>query len=282
LKPESLKNEPKNGRAAPPSRTAEAPEPPWRRKARRDVFEGDVAVVELRSRLATAPERVLEPAIPPSPPRTVGAGVRLMGGVLVAAGVAGIAGYFWGFRLSTQSPQLAPASDQADVRTALSTPAATLTASNPDSARPSAPPAAATGPAPVDARGAPHDATSVDAARRPMPSARPISPSSASRPRASTDDASEIAAKMKIGAELMANGDITAARMMFERAAEAGEAAAAFALAETYDPVVLRRLRLRGGIAPDVALARRWYEKARDLGSIAAPERIVRLTQIPQ
>jgi TPR repeat protein len=70
--------------------------------------------------------------------------------------------------------------------------------------------------------------------------------------------------------------------MMFDRAAEAGEAAAAFALAETYDPVALRRLRLRGGIAPDVALARRWYEKARDLGSIAAPERIVRLTQIPQ
>jgi TPR repeat protein len=115
-----------------------------------------------------------------------------------------------------------------------------------------------------------------------MQSARPISPSSASRPPASADDASEIAAKMKIGAELMANGDVTAARMMFERAAEAGEAAAAFALAETYDPAVLRRLRLRGGIAPDVALARRWYEKARDLGSIAAPERIVRLTQIPQ
>jgi TPR repeat protein len=118
-----------------------------------------------------------------------------------------------------------------------------------------------------------------------MPSAagpRSISPSSASRPPTAADDASEIAAKMKIGTELMASGDITAARMMFERAAEAGEAAGAFALAETYDPVVLRRLRLRGGIAPDVALARRWYEKARDLGSIAAPERIVRLTQIPQ
>jgi hypothetical protein len=331
LKPESLKDEssknqpskdePKNVHAAPSSRTTEAPEPPWKRKARRDVFEGDVAVVELRSRLAKAPERVLEPAVPPSTPPTVGAGVRLMGGVLMAAAVAGIAGYFWGFRLSTQSPQLAPASDQANVRTALSTPAATLTASNPDSARPSGPstkspqfapasnqtyalpapsrpaanlkapnsdpeppsrPTVATGPAPVDARGAANDVTSVDAARRPMPSARPISPSSASRPPASTNDASEIAAKMKIGAELMANGDVTAARMMFERAAEAGEAAAAFALAETYDPVVLRRLRLRGGIAPDVALARRWYEKARDLGSIAAPERIVRLTPIPQ
>jgi TPR repeat protein len=121
---------------------------------------------------------------------------------------------------------------------------------------------------------------SVAAARRLTPFARPVSPSSALRPPASA--APEIAAKMKIGAELMATGDVTAARMMFERAAEAGEATAAFALAETYDPAVLRRLRLRGGISPDVALARRWYEKARDLGSIAAPERIVRLTQIPQ
>ena len=326
LKPEASKNqpskdEPKNVHAAPPSGTTEAPEPPWKRKARRDVFEGDVAVVELRSRLAKTPERVLEPAVPPSTTPTVGAGLRLMGGVLMAAAVAGVTGYFWGFRLSTQSPEVAPASDQASVRTAPSTVAANLTASNPDSGRPSGPsnkspqfvpasnqtnalpapsrpaanlrapnsdpeprsrPTAATGPAPVDARGAANDVTSVDAARRPMPSARPISPSAASRPPASADDASEIAAKMKIGAELMASGDITAARMMFERAAEAGEAAAAFALAETYDPVVLRRLRLRGGIAPDVALARRWYEKARDLGSIAAPERIVRLTQIPQ
>jgi TPR repeat protein len=87
---------------------------------------------------------------------------------------------------------------------------------------------------------------------------------------------------MEIGKDLMANGDIMAARMMFQRAAEAGDAAAAFALAETYDPVVLGRLRLRGGIAPDVALARNWYEKARDLGSVTAPDRIVRLTRLPK
>jgi hypothetical protein len=331
LKPESLKNEssknqplrdePKNVRAAPSSRPTEAPEPPWKRKALRGVFEGDVAVVELRSRLALGSERVPEPAVPASTVPTVAAVGRLIGGVLMAAAVAGVTGYFWGFRLSTKPPEVTPVSDQANVRPAPSTVAVNLSASNPDSGRPSGPstkspqfvpasnqtnalpapsrpaanlkapnfdpkppsrPMAATGPTPVDARGAASDATSVDAARRPTPPARPISPSSASRPPASADDASEIAAKMKIGADLMASGDITAARMMFERAAEAGEAAAAFALAETYDPVVLRRLRIRGGIAPDVALARRWYEKARDLGSIAAPERIVRLTQIPQ
>jgi len=293
LKPESLqpepaknqpsKDEPKNVGAAPSSRTTEAPEPPWRRKTRRGVFEGDVAVVELRSRLALAPERVPEPAAPVSTAPTFAAVLRLMGGVLMAAAVAGVTGYLWGFRLTIKSPQLAPASDQANVLPARSTPAA-LKAAPPDSTRPSAP-AATMAPPPVDGRNAADDVTSVDAAQRPTPSVtepRRILPSPASQTPASVQDASEIAAKMKIGAELMASGDITAARMMFQRAAEAGEAAGAFALAETYDPVVLRRLRLRGGITPDVALARSWYEKARDLGSIAAPERIVRLTQIPQ
>src|SRR6266481_5701463 len=280
LKPEPSKNEasknqlpgdePKNVGAAPPSRPTEAPEPPWKRKARRGVFEGDVAVVELRSRLALGSERIPEPAVPRSTVPTAAAVVRLTGGVLMAAAVAGVTGYFWGFKLSTKPPQFAPASSQTNTLPAPPRPAANLKVPN---SEPPSRPAAATSPGPVDARGAANDATSVDAARRPMQSARPISPSSASRPPAFADDASEIAAKMKIGAELMANGDVTAARMMFERAAEAGDAAAAFALAETYDPVMLRRLRLRGGIAPDVALARRWYEKARDLGSIAAPER---------
>jgi hypothetical protein len=54
------------------------------------------------------------------------------------------------------------------------------------------------------------------------------------------------------------------------------------ALAETYDPAVLGTMRLRGGITPDPALARQWYEKARDMGAGAAPERIARLTQNPQ
>jgi len=95
-------------------------------------------------------------------------------------------------------------------------------------------------------------------------------------------DAAEIAVKMKTGTELMASGDIAAARMMFRRAAEAGEAAGAFALAETYDPVVLRKLGTIGGITSDIAMAQSWYEKARDLGSTTAPGRIVRLTRLPE
>jgi hypothetical protein len=331
LKPESLRNEPsrnppskdesKNVRAAPSSSATEMSEPPWKRKTRRGVFEGDVAVVELRSRLALGPERIPEPTGPTANTPAFGGTLRLFGGVLTAAAVAGVAGYLWGVRLSSRPPQLASASDQADVRPALSTAPASLKAPPPNAERPpglstkspphasasnqanAAPappsppanakapsadsgrpagPAAAISSLPADARGSANDVTPVDTIRRPVPPARPVSPSSASRPPSSADDASEIAAKMKMGTELMANGDVAAARLMFERAAEAGDAAGAFALAETYDPVVLRRLHLRGGVVPDVALARKWYETARDLGSVAAPERLSRLAQLPQ
>ena len=52
-----------------------------------------------------------------------------------------------------------------------------------------------------------------------------------------------------------------------------GNAAAALALGETYDPTI------PGARAPvDVAMARAWYEKARDLGSTEATVRLDRLT----
>jgi TPR repeat protein len=95
-------------------------------------------------------------------------------------------------------------------------------------------------------------------------------------------DADEIALMMKSGAELMAYGDISAARLMYQRAAEAGDAMAALALAETYDPLVLRRVNPKGGITPDIALAHTWYEKAKDLGSAVAPERLERLARLPE
>jgi hypothetical protein len=86
---------------------------------------------------------------------------------------------------------------------------------------------------------------------------------------------------MNIGVELMTWGDVTKARIMFQRVAEAGDGAAAFALAETYDPIALKELRPREEIMPDLALARTWYEKARDLGSLRARERISRLALLP-
>ena len=95
-------------------------------------------------------------------------------------------------------------------------------------------------------------------------------------------EAAEIALMVKSGTEFMANGNIGAARMMFQPAAEAGNPVAAFALAETYDPLVLSKLGAKGGITPDVALAHNWYEKAKEQGSTVAPERLERLARLPE
>jgi len=374
----NLNDAPKRGDAVP-SRTMpeppEPPEPPWKRKTQHGVFAGDVAAVELRSRLALVPDRIPEPP-PASAARVFVAVGQLIGVILVAAAVAGVVGYLWSSAPSAKPPRRVLASNQADLRPGVSASAANHKASSFDSTLPAARPAA-TGLAPVDARGVAKEQNSRDAAsalrqltvnavrlRQVDEPAQltisaagaganvavvvgglaPGSALSAGAPagpnawRLSTEDfsktavtpprgfvgvmdltlelrladntvldhkglqlewsgrsalstgkslsqgadAAEIALMMKNGAQLMTNGDIAAARMMFQRAAEAGEAMGAFALAETYDPSMLKKLGTRGGITSDIALAQNWYEKARDLGSTVAPERLERLARVPE
>jgi len=78
------------------------------------------------------------------------------------------------------------------------------------------------------------------------------------------------------GDEMLAQGNIAAARLFFRRAAEAGLAQGAFALAATFDPVELRRVGALT-VRPDQAEARKWYERARDLGLAEAGDRLQRL-----
>lgn len=78
---------------------------------------------------------------------------------------------------------------------------------------------------------------------------------------------------IKRGQEFMGQGRVSAARLVFQRAADACDKQAALALAATYDPIMLERL----GIAmldPDVAAARSWYEKAKELGSPEASRQL--------
>jgi hypothetical protein len=89
-------------------------------------------------------------------------------------------------------------------------------------------------------------------------------------------DADELAMLIRRGEEFIATGDLAAARLMLQRAAEGGAARAALALAGTYDPNVLEQLRVKG-FAPDVTLAQAWYERAKELGSAEAPRRLERL-----
>jgi hypothetical protein len=86
-------------------------------------------------------------------------------------------------------------------------------------------------------------------------------------------DPDEIAGLLKRGDELIASGDLGAARLVLRRAAEAGNARAALALAGTYDPIVLEK-RAVHGFVPDVAMARNWYEKAKQFGSTDATQRL--------
>jgi len=83
----------------------------------------------------------------------------------------------------------------------------------------------------------------------------------------------EIATLLKRGQALFETGDLAGARLLLQRAAEAGDPVAAMAIASTYDPVVLQDLGVRGFVA-DVGKARYWYEKAREFGSKEAPRRL--------
>ncbi len=89
-------------------------------------------------------------------------------------------------------------------------------------------------------------------------------------------DADELAALMKRAKGMIAIGDIAAARLLLERAADAQEASAALLLAQTYDPAVLGAQDTRS-ITPDPAAARTWYQKAAQLGSPDASQRLAQM-----
>jgi len=107
--------------------------------------------------------------------------------------------------------------------------------------------------------------------------ATPPTPAPAAEPAASAPaseiNPEELAALLKRGQQLAASGDIAAARLTLRPAAEARNAQAALALGATYDPVVLHSLGIFG-VTPDKAMARAWYEKAKEYGSAEAPRRL--------
>jgi hypothetical protein len=104
----------------------------------------------------------------------------------------------------------------------------------------------------------------------------------------------EIERLITLGREAMVEGNIDRARLALKRAAEAGDATAALELGGTYDPVivaeifqkkppqfpqqVVQSIGVTGNpIVVDIAEAKVWYEKARDLGSREAAARLDRL-----
>jgi hypothetical protein len=237
----------------------EAPGPsgqPWKRKTPRQTMAHDIAAGNLPTEPALAPDRDHEPESPGGAVWAPGRALPTLAGMILVL-TAASARFLW-----TPAPDVAPPSHQP-------APAADG-AANPGVANADAQPTAR-----PSAAGDGGQKGGADAALAPTARATPTPP-------ALPAEAPDIPFLLKNGAELMANADIAAARLMFQHAAEAGSAEAAFALAETYDPFVSRKAGRREAVTADVALARRWYEKAGNLGSAAARERIVRLTQLPE
>jgi hypothetical protein len=88
----------------------------------------------------------------------------------------------------------------------------------------------------------------------------------------------ELASLVNRGELLLLEGDVSSARLMLRRAAEAGDANATLILAGTYDRVELARLKVIG-IPPDDAQAKHWYAKAVEFGSAEAVRRLQQFAQ---
>lgn len=103
----------------------------------------------------------------------------------------------------------------------------------------------------------------------------------AARPPALRLPQAETARLFQRGEEYMGEGRISAARALFQRAADACDMKAAFALGATYDPIMLRKL----GVAlfdPNIATARAWYEQAKRLGLSEASHQLELLSELNQ
>ena len=86
----------------------------------------------------------------------------------------------------------------------------------------------------------------------------------------------EIATLIERGSGFLKRGDLASARLLLRRAAEAGSANGALMLGSTFDPLIIQQLGVIG-IVPDVASARQWYQKAAELGSDVASQRLADL-----
>ena len=134
-------------------------------------------------------------------------------------------------------------------------------------------------PAPQQSQTPPQQQPPQTVAALPPASPPPVS-AAPSPPRADTATATarelspnEIAGLIRRAQEMLANGDVKAARSLLLRAAEARDARAALYLAKTFDPIVSRHLSSTDP-GPDLNQARTWYQRAREWGSPEAQRQL--------
>jgi len=96
--------------------------------------------------------------------------------------------------------------------------------------------------------------------------ARPVAKPAAAKLARPDPRAAELFAR---GLEAERLGDVSGARRFYTIAVQQGSAAAARNLGRLYDPIYIERTAM-GGIDPDLALARHWYERAVAMGDVEA------------
>lgn len=246
-------------------------------------FEGDRAMLELRRRLSLDPEAV------PVPPQ-LNKGIAIERIALRLCGVAALCAMIAWVLTSTMTPATTtpsmakpngnePAVVAAVPESAAKTvklvhvrtpaeeePASATTLADPDNSIP-----------PTPNVSAPTQKVDVAVIAAPSPPAPPALSAEPVEPAAAPAlDKKEIAWLVERGKSYLVNGDIAAARLLLRRAADAGSAEAALALGSTFDPRVIARLGAIG-VTSDPKEARKWYEKAAQLGSPAAPRQLAQL-----
>ncbi len=122
-------------------------------------------------------------------------------------------------------------------------------------------------PAPNPARAVAPVETQTTLSPRRGVGTRPVVPPAAS--------SSAMLAKTMVrrGDALLQRGDVSAARLLYERAAAAGSGRAATAMGKTFDPTFLAGIGV-SGTGADPALATRWYRRAAGLGDEEARTRL--------
>ena len=255
-----------------------------------DAFSGDRAVLEMQRQLALEPDSV------PEPPRPLVDGKTTGRTALRACGASGAAALIaWALVSAPGARLLARVLEQGqDIALTVSPALAAILAPHQQNPA-SAPAPAARQPERADAgAGGEREAqvlgdhsqvavpTVVAVAPAPAAERAPEVTSPAPPPIAQAApqaqvirqlDDDELKSLVTRGEQLIASGDLASARLVLRRAAEAGSARAALDLAGTFDPKLLPGQSL----AADAAMARLWYERAKQFGSTEAPLRLQQL-----
>jgi hypothetical protein len=136
-------------------------------------------------------------------------------------------------------------------------------------AKPSPQPAAQTAPPPAAVTPSPPvmaaPTVAAPAANIAVATLTPPGSGAANRTAPSAPDAADTEALRTQGDNSLRQGDVSTARLFYQRAAEAGDGEAALLLGHTYNPAFLAQLGVRG-LRGDLAQATIWYRRAADLG----------------